>query len=229
MERLRERMVDEQVAGRGIRDPRVLAAMKKVPRHLFVDPSLTERAYEDHALPIGEGQTISQPYMVGLMSEALSLRETDRVLEVGTGSGYQTAILCELAARVYSIERIPALASAAWALLERLGYQNVVVTVGDGTVGLKDHPPFDGILVAAASPEIPRVLFDQLVDGGEGREGGRREGGRMVVPVGDRSNQHLIKVVRRGDGMEKSDLTPCVFVPLLGVFGFQRQEEYNGG
>jgi protein-L-isoaspartate(D-aspartate) O-methyltransferase len=208
-ERARMRMVDEQIAGRGIRDPRVISAMGRVPRHLFVEEALRDRAYGDHALPIGERQTISQPYMVAFMTESLELRGSERVLEIGTGSGYQTAVLAELAARVYSIERIEALATRARRLLDSLSYRNVTIKVYDGTYGWKSESPFDAILVTAGSPEVPIPLTEQLKDGG-----------RMLIPVGDRTTQVLKKVTRTAGRIEVASLTGCVFVPLIGGHGW---------
>jgi len=208
-ERARMRMVDEQIAGRGIRDPRVISAMGRVQRHLFVEEALRDRAYGDHALPIGERQTISQPYMVAYMTESLELRGSERVLEIGTGSGYQTAVLAELAAHVYSIERIEALAIRARRLLDSLGYRNVTIKVYDGTYGWKAESPFDAILVTAGSPEVPIPLTEQLKDGG-----------RMLIPVGDRTTQVLKKVTRTAGRIEVTSLTGCVFVPLIGGHGW---------
>jgi protein-L-isoaspartate(D-aspartate) O-methyltransferase len=208
-ERARLRMVDEQLAARGIKDPRILSAMGRVPRHLFVEEALRNRAYGDHALPIGERQTISQPYMVALMTESLALKGPERVLEIGTGSGYQTAVLAELAAQVYSIERIEALALRARRLLASLGYRNAKIKVFDGTYGWREEAPFDAILVTAGSPDVPAPLTDQL-----------REGGRMIIPVGDRTTQMLKKVVRTSSGIEIRALTGCVFVPLIGGHGW---------
>ncbi len=175
-------MVDSQIRSRGIRDERVLKAIENVPRHLFVDEGLREQAYNDSPLPIGENQTISQPFMVALMSEALQLKKTDKVLEIGTGSGYQTAILAELAERVLSIERISFLASRARKLIESLGYFNVAIRVGDGTFGWQEEAPFDAILVAAGAPDIPKTFVEQLA-----------VNGRLVLPVGDRYSQQLIE------------------------------------
>ncbi len=211
-ERARLRMVDEQLVIRGIKDPRVLSAMGRVPRHLFIEEALRDRAYGDHSLPIGERQTISQPYMVALMTESLALKGSDRVLEIGTGSGYQTAVLAELAARVYSIERIADLAAKARRLLASLGYRNVTIKVFDGTYGWKDQSPFDVILVTAGSPDVPAPLTEQL-----------KEGGRMVIPVGDRTTQVLKKVTKTSAGIEVASITGCVFVPLIGGHGWMAE------
>ena len=208
-ERTRLKMVDEQLVARGIKDPRVLSAMGRVPRHLFVEEALQDRAYGDHALPIGEHQTISQPYMVALMTESLGLKGPERVLEIGTGSGYQTAVLAELAGRVYSIERIAVLADRARRSLASLGYRNVSIKVFDGTYGWKEQSPFDVILVTAGSPEVPAPLIEQL-----------KIGGRMLIPVGDRTTQVLKKVTKTATGIEVTELTGCVFVPLIGGHGW---------
>ncbi|MBI3611033.1 MAG: protein-L-isoaspartate(D-aspartate) O-methyltransferase [Nitrospirae bacterium] len=213
-ERARLKMVDEQLVARGIKDPRVLSAMGRVARHLFVEEALADRAYGDHALPIGERQTISQPYMVALMTEALALKGPERVLEIGTGSGYQTAVLAELAARVYSIERIADLAVKARRLIASLGYRNATIKVFDGTIGWKDESPFDAILVAAGSPEIPAPLIEQL-----------KVGGRMIIPVGDRTTQMLKKVIKTPTGVEAASLTGCVFVPLIGAHAWAKEDE----
>jgi protein-L-isoaspartate(D-aspartate) O-methyltransferase len=205
----RERMMVDQLSRRGIRDPRVLRAIAKIPRHRFVDEALGARAYGDHPLPIGEGQTISQPYMVALMSEALGLSGTERVLEIGTGSGYQTAVLAELCGKVYSVERLKSLADRATRRLDALGYYNVFVRVGDGTLGWKNEAPFDAILVAAGAPDVPQALVDQLA-----------VGGRIVVPVGDEANQVLRKGTRDADGVRWIDLGECVFVKLIGAQGW---------
>ncbi|HHI97526.1 MAG TPA: protein-L-isoaspartate(D-aspartate) O-methyltransferase [Thermodesulfatator atlanticus] len=209
-QKARERMVNTQIAARGIRDPRVLAAMRKVPRHLFVDEALKDQAYGDYPLPIGEGQTISQPYIVALMTEALELKGPEKVLEVGTGSGYQAAILAELARWVYSIERYPSLAQRAKRILEKLGYHNVIIKVGDGTKGWPEAAPFDAIIVTAAGPKIPEPLIAQLKDGG-----------RLVMPVGDEWSQYLIKVTKRGDELIKENLGAVRFVKLVGEYGFK--------
>ena len=206
----RERMVTEQLVARGIRDPRVLSAMGKVPRHLFVEEALVGRAYGDYPLPIGEKQTISQPYMVALMTEALNAGPKDRILEIGTGSGYQTAILAELCSKVYSIERIKILAERAEKILKNLGYTNFLIKVADGTNGWKEEAPFDGILVTAGGPSVPKVLMEQLTDGG-----------RLIIPIGDEFSQSLTKVVREGDTYHHSSLTGCVFVKLIGNHGWK--------
>ena len=200
----RQMMADTQLRARGIRDERVLEAMARVPRHKFVAENYRSQAYEDHPLPIGEDQTISQPYIVALALQALTLEPSDTVLEVGSGSGYQTALLAELSARVYSVERHAALAKAAQAILSDLGYRNVTVMIGDGAAGLQVHSPFDAIIVSAATPEIPPILLQQL-----------REGGRMVVPVGPPDAQEL-QLVRKHEGKAAiTVLEGCRFVPLV--------------
>jgi len=206
----RNRMVESQLISRGIKDPRVLDTMRKVPRHRFIEEALVSQAYNDHPLPIGEKQTISQPYMVALMTEALELQGYERVLEIGTGSGYQTAILAELAEKIYSIERIRTLSVKAQRILDDLGYFNVVLKVGDGTLGLKEEGPFDAIIVTAGSPDVPQPLVDQLA-----------MGGRLVVPVGDRYTQSLMKITRVKEGISKTDLGGCRFVNLLGTHGWK--------
>ncbi|MDH7499298.1 MAG: protein-L-isoaspartate(D-aspartate) O-methyltransferase [candidate division NC10 bacterium] len=206
----RERMVTEQLIGRGIKDPRVLAAMRRVPRHLFVEEALAARAYGDYPLPIGEKQTISQPYMVALMTEALSLQPKDRVLDIGTGSGYQTAILAELCSKVFSIERIKILAERAERILSELGYSNYLIRVGDGSNGWKEEAPFEGIMVTAGAPRVPQALLDQL-----------SEGGRLVIPIGDEFSQSLTKIVREGGEYRYSNLTGCIFVKLIGDQGWK--------
>ncbi|MGQ0720389.1 MAG: protein-L-isoaspartate(D-aspartate) O-methyltransferase [Candidatus Eiseniibacteriota bacterium] len=206
----RAEMVEHQLRERGIRSAKVLDAMAKVPRHRFVDAALRSRAYGDHALPIGAGQTISQPYMVALMTEALALEGGERVLEIGTGSGYQTAVLAEFTQRLFSIERSPELARTAAATLRDLGYSNVILKTGDGTLGWPEHSPFDAVLVTAGAPEIPAPLLAQLTDGG-----------RLVVPVGDRDIQRLELVTRRAKRTERRTLVECAFVPLLGAAGWK--------
>lgn len=205
----RERMVAEQLVRRGIRDARVLQAMGKVPRHLFVDEALAGRAYGDYPLPIGERQTISQPYMVALMTEALELVGHERVLEIGTGCGYQTAILAELCSKVFSIERIKGLADRALRTLDSLGCYNVLARVGDGSLGWREEAPFDAILVTAAAPTVPDALVEQLAPKG-----------RLVIPVGDVYSQELRKGVLGEAGMRWSDLGGCVFVKLIGDRGW---------
>jgi protein-L-isoaspartate(D-aspartate) O-methyltransferase len=206
----RERMVETQIKARGIKDERVLKAMLKVPRHLFVDEALRDQAYGDFPLPIGEGQTISQPYIVALMTEALELKGNERVLEIGTGSGYQTAILAELALWVYTIERFPTLLERAKKVLKELGYKNISFKLDDGTLGWKEAAPFDAIIVTAASPDIPPPLVEQLA-----------EGGRMVIPIGDEFSQTLIKGVKKGGKLHTKALEPVRFVKLVGAYGFK--------
>jgi protein-L-isoaspartate(D-aspartate) O-methyltransferase len=203
-------MVDEQIAARGVRDPRVLAAMRRVPRHEFMPEAMRVQAYGDHAMPIGEGQTISQPYIVALMSELLELRGEERVLEIGTGSGYQAAILAELCRKVYTIERVKVLAERARATLDRLGYRTVAMKVYDGTYGWKEMAPFDAIIVTAAAPDVPAALVEQLT-----------EGGRLVIPVGERFSQVLMKVVKSTSGVVTQTSIPCMFVPLIGAHGWK--------
>ena len=211
-ERERQLMVNNQLKRRGIVDYGILEAMRKVPRHLFVPPELISSAYNDSPLSIGEGQTISQPYMVALMTEVLKLKGTERVLEVGTGSGYQTAILAEQAKKVYTIEIHKSLSENAKRLLMKLGYSNIEYWVGDGSKGWSEESPFDGIIVTAGSPKIPCVLQEQLSDGG-----------RLVVPVGSRFLQTLYRVTRRGEDFYKDEFTSCVFVPLIGEHGWGEQ------
>jgi protein-L-isoaspartate(D-aspartate) O-methyltransferase len=202
-------MVEHQLRGRDVVDERVLAAMERVPRELFVPEYLRDRAYDDAALPIGGGQTISQPYMVARIAEALGLRGGERVLDVGSGSGYQAAVLAELADEVHTIERLPELAELARTNLAAAGYERVRVHVGDGTRGVPEHAPFDAIAVAAAAPELPRTLYEQL----EPR-------GRLVVPVGKHGVQRLEVVVRSPEGPAVLRSVPCRFVPLVGEEGF---------
>ena len=208
--RARERMVETQIAARGVHDERVLEAMRKVPRHLFVDEALQDQAYSDHPLPIAENQTISQPYVVALMTESLELKGGEKVLEIGTGSGYQSAILAELADRVFSIERYPELGYRANVILRKLGYTNFIIRVGDGSLGWPDDAPFDGVIVTAGTPKIPQPLIDQLA-----------MGGRLVVPVGDRLTQDLVFVRRVAEGIEKTNLGGVRFVNLVGKWGWK--------
>jgi protein-L-isoaspartate(D-aspartate) O-methyltransferase len=201
---MREKMVDTQIKARGVKDPRVLSAMLKVERHRFVPEEYLNSAYSDQPLPIGEGQTISQPYIVALMTELLELKGDEKVLEIGTGSGYQAAILAELAKEVYSIEIIESLASSAEKRLRQLGYQNIHVKAGDGYLGWPEMAPFDAIIVTAAPDHIPKPLIEQI-----------KEGGRMVVPVGTYT-QELKKIVKRSGKIETTDIIPVIFVPLTG-------------
>jgi len=210
--RVRLKMVDEQVIARGIKDPRVIAAMRKVPRHLFVEEALQNQAYSDRPLPIGEKQTISQPFMVALMTEALQLTGKEKVLEIGAGSGYQTAILAEAARQIFSIERILSLTMKARMLLINLGYTTVEVKFSDGTEGWIGESPFDAIIVTAGSPDIPQPLVDQLA-----------VGGRLVIPVGDESVQDLIRLTKTGEGINREDLGGCRFVKLIGKYGWNEE------
>jgi protein-L-isoaspartate(D-aspartate) O-methyltransferase len=205
----RNRMVDEQIVTRGVKDQRVLAALRRVPRHEFLPEAIRGMAYGDHALPLGEGQTMSQPYMVAIMTELLDLKGTERVLEIGTGSGYQAAVLAELCEKVYTVERIKTLAEKARAVLDRLGYKRVAIKIYDGTYGWKEMAPFDAIVVTAGAPDIPAPLVEQL-----------RDGGRMVIPVGERYGQMLVKVVKTAEGLVTEKSIPCMFVPLIGNHGW---------
>jgi len=209
-EKARKKMVKSQIESRGIKDPKVLEAFLTVKRHLFVEEALRSQSHNDYPLPIGSGQTISQPYIVALMTEGLELKEDDRVLEIGTGSGYQTAILAEIAKEVYSIERIGELSDRTIDLLEELGYTNIEIKVDDGTTGWVSKSPFDAIVVTAASPDIPRPLTDQL-----------KEGGRMVIPVGGRASQDLVKVTKKRGKLVKESLGGCRFVKLIGEYGWR--------
>lgn len=214
----RQQMVERQLRARGIRDRRVLDAMERLPRHIFVEEALLPRAYGDFPLPIGEQQTISQPYIVALMTEALELTGTERVLEIGSGSGYQTAILADLSYRVYSVERIRSLMVRARKIVEDLGCRNVIFRLTDGTGGWPDQAPFDAILVTAGGPEIPQPLIDQLAPGG-----------RLVMPVGrTRLSQDLIKAVKDKNGrLSRSSLGGCRFVDLVGRHGWS--DKKNSG
>jgi len=208
----RQWMVDSQLRRRGIRDLRVLEAMARVPRHEFVAEQFRSQAYDDHPIPIGEGQTISQPFIVARMLEVLNLAASDVVLEIGTGSGYQTALLSELTEQTYSVERSENLAEAAEETLTRLGYTNIEISTGDGSAGLPEKGPFDAIVVSAAAPQIPPSLAEQL-----------REGGRMVIPVGPSHSQELLLVRKRNSNSEITRLEACRFVPLIGTQGFASQ------
>jgi protein-L-isoaspartate(D-aspartate) O-methyltransferase len=208
-DRQREEMVSTQIEARGITDHKVLAALRKVPRHLFVSEALRDQAYGDFPLPIGEQQTISQPYIVAEMTQALQLSAQDRVLEIGTGSGYQAAVIAQIAFRVYTIERIHALLVKARTLFDKLHYHNIVTHYSDGTTGWLDESPFDAIIVTAGAPEIPRPLVNQLA-----------HGGRMVVPVGDQHSQDLVKLYKDQHGIHRSNLGGCRFVKLVGEYGW---------
>ena len=205
----RARMVEEQIKARGLTDERLLAAFRKVPRHLFVPPEHQQKAYEDHPIPIAAGQTISQPYMVALMTSLLRLHGHERVLEIGTGSGYQAAILAELALEVFSVERLPELLHAVSERLDGLGYLNVHLSPGNGTLGWPAHAPYDAILIGAAAPDVPSPLVEQLADHG-----------RMVVPVGPPQAQMLNEVEKRGGEVCRKEIASCVFVPLVGRYGW---------
>ena len=208
----RQYMVDTQIIPRGIKNPRVIEAMRKVPRHLFLDEALWPQAYEDHPLPIGEKQTISQPYMVALMTEALNLTGKEKVLEIGSGSGYQTAILAELAEQVYTIERIPVIAKRARKIFDQLQYRNIVITIGDGSSGWKEHSPYDGIIVTAASPSPPKPLLEQLATGG-----------RLVIPIGKEFSQELMLYIKEdGEEFKQENYGGCRFVKLVGEHGWKK-------
>ncbi|MBW2284625.1 MAG: protein-L-isoaspartate(D-aspartate) O-methyltransferase [Deltaproteobacteria bacterium] len=206
----REKMVETQLVPRGIKDQRVLAAMRKVPRHRFVGSGLIGEAYNDHPLPIGQGQTISQPYIVALMTEALKLTGKEYTLEIGTGSGYQTAVLAELSRRVYTVERVKPLINGSIKLLDELGYTNVMYKTYDGTLGWKENSPYDGIIVTAGAPDVPQPLIDQLADGG-----------RLVIPVGDKLSQELIRITKKKRRFVKEKLGGCRFVDLIGEHGWK--------
>jgi protein-L-isoaspartate(D-aspartate) O-methyltransferase len=203
-------MVQEQIVARGITDRRVIAALRKVPRHQFVDPGIINRAYHDSALPIGEKQTLSQPYMAARMTEALCLNGHEKVLEIGTGSGYQTALLAELCFNVFSVEKLRVLSRKARSLLDDLGYQNIALHVGDGTIGWSEHAPYDAVLVTAGAPSAPKPLIDQLAPGG-----------CLVIPVGDEQGQMLLRVTRTQTGLIEEQLGECKFVKLFGKYGWR--------
>jgi len=210
--RKREEMVRSQIEARGIRDPRVLSAFRAVPRHLFVSEALREQAYGDYPLPIGDQQTISQPYIVAEMTQALELGRDDRVLEIGTGSGYQAAILAQIVYRVYTVERKRALYMQTRNLFDKLNYYNIVTKYADGTKGWQEESPFDAIVVTAGAPELPEVLITQLA-----------EGGRLVVPVGNQHTQELIKICREKGDVQQTNLGGCRFVKLVGEHGWKEQ------
>ena len=212
----RERMVREQIIARGIKDPRVIEAMHQVPRHLFVPEALAGQAYGDSALPLGEGQTISQPYMVAYMSESLKLSGKERVLEIGTGTGYQTAVLSYLADRVYSMERIRSLLETARKILDQIQCRNVITQLSDGSYGWKEEAPFDAIMVTAGSPSLPEPLMEQL-----------KVGGTMVIPIGGRNVQRLMKVRRGAHSFVEENLMECSFVALVGDHGWPKREKYD--
>ena len=206
---MRSQMVEQQIKSRGVVDAKVTSAMEKVPRHLFLEPAMQHNAYEDNALPIGGNQTISQPYMVALMTQSLNLKGGEKVLEIGTGSGYQAAILAEIAQKVITIERINVLAKKARERLEKMGYKNILVLTGDGTLGRSEFAPYDRILITAGAPEIPKTLINQLNDGGI-----------IVAPVGKKSSQ-VLRVLQKEEGeLSLYDLIECVFVPLIGKNGW---------
>lgn len=208
-EQARFRMVDEQLKARGLLDERLIKAFRKVPRHLFIPKEFQREAYADHPLPIGVNQTISQPYIVALMVSLLRLQGHERVLEIGTGSGYQTAILAELALEVYSIERLQELLLPTQKRLEHSGYQNIHFRVSNGSLGWPEHAPFDGILVSAAAPKIPTPLLEQLGDPGH-----------MILPIGPQQAQMLVEVEKRHGEVFQREVASCVFVPLLGQYGW---------
>jgi protein-L-isoaspartate(D-aspartate) O-methyltransferase len=206
----RERMIQQQLVSRGINDPRVLRAMAKVPRHLFLENELWDQAYEDHPLPIGADQTISQPYMVALMAEALELKGAERVLEVGTGSGYAAAVLGELCAEIFTVEAVEELALKARTLLSSLGYRNVSVLVGDGTLGWEEHAPYDAVIISAAAPCIPRPLLEQL-----------KIPGHLLFPMGEKELQTLVRIRKDRAGIREEYLGECLFVKLKGRYGWE--------
>lgn len=212
-ERARQNMLDTQIIARGVTQKEVLYAMHIVPRHLFVEDALHSQAYNDYPLPIGVKQTISQPYMVALMTESLGLKGDERVLEIGTGSGYQAAVLSLLAEKVYTVERISTLAARARRVLDDLHCSNVVLRVADGTFGWPQEAPFDAILAAAGSPQIPQAYIDQL-----------KTGGRLIIPVGDEQTQQLVKVTKLDGGVKTEALGGCKFVKLIGKFGWQAEK-----
>lgn len=214
MEQEREIMIRDQLISRGIKDRNVLAVFRKVPRHLFVLEEYQSQSYQDHPIEIGEDQTISQPYMIAVMIELLSLQGTEKVLEIGTGSGYQTALLAEMAHSVYSVERLSPLYDRAKTRLKNMGYRNIFLGLGDGTKGWVDQSPYQGIIIGAAAPRIPKPLLEQL-----------DEGGRLVLPLGDRSTQILTRVTKKGNSYKQEGFFHCVFVPLVGEWGWKDERE----
>jgi protein-L-isoaspartate(D-aspartate) O-methyltransferase len=215
--RAREKMVKEQIVDRGIRNPKVIDALTRIPRHLFVPEVLLGQAYGDTALPIGEGQTITQPYMVAFMSGALNLQGNEKILEVGTGSGYQAAVLACLAERVYSVERIRGLLERARKALDRIQCHNVVTKLSDGSYGWVEEAPFDAILITAGAPSLPQPLLGQL-----------KVGGTLVIPVGERNCQRLIRIRKGTQGYSREDLLECNFVSLVGEYGWAKREKWTG-
>lgn len=207
---LRKRMVQEQLIPRGIKDPRVLEVFSKIERHRFIPDDFRGSSYADYPISIGEGQTISQPFIVALMTQSLEVSPEDKILEIGTGSGYQTAVLAELAKEVYTIERIESLAKRAEALLRGIGYNNIIIKVDDGTLGWKENAPFDKIIITAASPRIPLPLTEQLA-----------EKGKLIVPLGEPFSQVLTLVEKRADQLQYQQICGCVFVPLVGKYGWK--------
>lgn len=210
----RKRMVENQIVSRGIKDRRLIEAMLKVPRHIFVEEAMAAQAYNDKPLPIGEKQTISQPYMVAVMTELLELKGNEKVLEIGTGSGYQAAILASLADRVYTIERIRSLVLRARKALDSLGFLNVNIKIADGTIGWTEEAPFHAVMVTAAAPDVPEELVEQLA-----------AGGKLVIPVGDQLDQTLVRIVKRDDGsVVREDFIGCRFVKLIGKYGWEGKD-----
>ncbi len=205
----RREMVETQIIARGVKDRKVIEAFLNIPRHLFVPPEYIDQAYMDYPLPIGHGQTISQPYMVAVMTELLELDSDHRVLEIGTGSGYQTAILAWIAKEVYTVEKIPELSERAQRILKKLGFKNIHFKVGDGSLGWPEYAPYDRIIVTAAAPEIPPPLVEQL-----------KESGIIVIPVGDRYSQMLVRGIKENGILKTEEFFPCAFVPLKGKYGF---------
>ena len=208
----RKRMVAEQLLPRGITDKKIISIMSEIPRHIFIDEALRSQAYADHPLSIGENQTISQPFIVALMTQALGLKGNEKILEIGTGCGYQTVLLSQLGRQVFTIERIKNLALSARSHLKALGLRNIVMRVGDGTKGWKEEAPFDAILVAAGSPEVPQPLLDQL-----------GEGGKLVIPVGEEDSQTLFRFTKRKGEIFSENMGPCRFVKLVGEHGWEKK------